>query len=83
MQYTGLKDNNGKGIYEGDIVRDYDVEVGYMYSSVVFSKCSYYIHEEGYDLELLLEDIAEDCEIVGNIYENLKLLEVNHESSTN
>jgi uncharacterized phage protein (TIGR01671 family) len=71
-QYTCLTEKNGKEIYEGDIVRDYDE--GFLYM-VVF--CEYhaqfmfydYLNDDYYDNQ----DIAEH-EIIGNIHENPELL---------
>lgn len=71
MQYTGLKDRNGKEIYEGDIVKvDWDngIEIEY---EVEFNDGMFQInnvplsvHSQGAD-----ENIPE-CEVIGNIYEN-------------
>jgi hypothetical protein len=57
MQYTGLKDKNGKEIYEGDIIRDSD---GEFYGQLPGGERSLWIH-------------AEDLKIIGNIYENPNL----------
>lgn len=73
MQFTGMKDYNGKEIYEGDIVRDYDE--GFLYK-VMF--CEHYaqfmfydyLNDDYYDNQ----DIAEH-EIIGNIHENPELWE--------
>lgn len=62
MQYTGLKDKNGKEIYEGDVVRKltYPMED----FEVKFEKASFTI--AGY--------IPSKCKVVGNVYENPFLL---------
>ena len=64
MQYTGLKDKNGKEIYEGDILHknkpDRNVEVQWINSSWYPLGQSYYKNNS--------------WEIIGNIYSNPELL---------
>ena len=87
MQYTGLKDKNGKEIYEGDVL-EYDGE------KVECEKCGnkqlYYSSHKLYEIKWNEELCEFDCEndensmssciwqtemeIIGNIYENPELL---------
>ena len=62
MQYTGLKDKNGKEIYEGDILEVYGGEcINYLVESL------YSIFYDRINTEL-------EYEIIGNIHENPELL---------
>lgn len=70
MEYTGLKDMKGKEIYEGDILFETFSEE---YFKVVFENGSFRTEIDEYSLDL--EDYANICEIVGNIYENPELIE--------
>ena len=68
-EYTGLKDMKGKEIYEGDILFETFREE---YFKVLFEKGSFRAEVDEYSLDL--EDYANICEVVENIYENPELL---------
>ena len=74
MQYTGLKDKEGKEIYEGDILQTPMRIRGKIKieTNVVVWECgAFYL---GVDLEYLLSDYSEDMvEVIGNIYKNPEL----------
>ncbi|MFR2887928.1 MAG: YopX family protein [Clostridium butyricum] len=81
MQYTGLKDKNGTEIYEGDIVK-YTSELENGIFEVKYGCCRFY----GLWIEATFMDITTDLfylgcsnelEVIGNIYKNPELLEVN------
>lgn len=70
MQYTGLKDRNGKDIYEDDILKT-PSGIGF----VVFDNCGYAIKSPGSDaVDYEFSAYYLGCEIIGNIYENPELL---------
>ena len=77
MQSTGLKDNNGKEIYKGDIVR-FALTDGFNYvtneDGVVTYKLGAFYVVNGLT-EYLISDInTNELEAIGNIYENPELL---------
>ena len=78
-QFTGLKDKNGKEIYEGDIVSfnlKSDSEgqpyiIGYIEYQTTFSGYRIMSFEGIFALDYNIKDI----EVIGNIYDNPELLE--------
>jgi uncharacterized phage protein (TIGR01671 family) len=78
MQYTGLKDKNGKKIYEGDIVnikhpQDIGGDFGNTNGQVFWDEQEgYWCHsnQSGRPPKRMWEY----CEVIGNIYENQELL---------
>ena len=87
-QYTGLKDKNGKKIFEGDIVRLTDEHNEMEWTAVVVFGNPNGDYNWGWQLNaieefdgnkdiLLWVDMEESgayCEIIGNIYDNSELI---------
>ena len=76
MQYTGLRDKNGREIYEGDIL---DIGLQNQDGKPVIAPVSYEKYAAGYVLDNggngIWQRLTEDCEVIGNIFENPELLE--------
>lgn len=76
MQSTGLKDKNGKEIFEGDIVSIDTDEFDLLF--VKYESGIYWLMDDEECVEHL-SDYYKYVSIVGNIYENPELLEVKSE----
>lgn len=72
MQYTGLRDKNGKDIYEGDVVISFGKETEMTISEMRM------IVDDAMNCYVPLRDqylnSNGDLEVIGNIYENPELL---------
>ena len=73
-QYTGLTDKNGKKIFEGDIIRAITLDTG---SEEIAAVC--FGNFDGIKTtatQLAMEECKNRIEIIGNIFDNQELLEV-------
>ena len=71
MQYTGLKDKNGKEIYEGDIFHIGDKKILYV---VEWIDCGLKGKQIRNKSCIGLDYWKDDIEVIGNIYENPELI---------
>lgn len=83
MQSTGLKDKNGKEIFEGDIIAIEVDDTGTPVNARIFQNSKigilmFHVFEDNEDVPMveLLEDDSVAFAIIGNIYENPELAEV-------
>ena len=73
MQYTGLKDKNGKEIYEGDIVTLHNSRYKVIFKT---EGARFVLRNDEFELEItFINNNNERMEIIGNIYENPELME--------
>ena len=78
-QYTGLRDKNGKEIYEGDIIRSFDSDGDAILHYIVWEEVCFVALYKGRCFRSkcsLRQDWLDefDKEVIGNIHDNPELL---------
>lgn len=87
-QFTGLTDDNGKKIFEGDILGITNDDPDYDYITKVYLDCdTLCVDVQGQDYDYtsigfaieIWDDECDQVEVIGNIYDNPELLEVRND----
>lgn len=87
-QYTGITDDNGKKIFEGDILGITNDDPDYDYITKVYLDCdTLCVDVQGQDYDYtsigfaieIWDDECDQVEVIGNIYDNPELLEVRND----
>lgn len=73
-QYTGLTDRNGNKIFEGDIVNilTENEEIGI----IVYEDGGFIVRADKFSIDFINNINGTDVEVIGNIYDNPKLIEI-------